>query len=368
MRNIIITLIAIILLSSQTQAVEFRVELWPYGPEGMGLCAKDTELRLYMNNNDTQRNGYSIPFEISGIGMENFEWLDAGAPSPEGGHLGGCLEILNGFAPGDYSTARFTALNAITADSWDGNLPDTMNHTTAQAGPSAPGWSADEGELLVYKWHFNVRDYSFSLDRTLCIDSIAHSIPPLDWLWSPASGPFGGPYCFEFTPACPPTEIVNCPESEIVVNVGRQVSLTFEIDQTCGHPLNEIEPSMGNAVITGEQQFTWTFEPTYQDTGYHNVEICAIFSAQSCPTPDNCQFTLYVSKLPICADIDGNDEVNLLDILYMIDHIYGTPQGPGPVNPEYGDLDNSGNMDLLDILYLIDVLYGELPSEPPQCP
>lgn len=70
----------------------------------------------------------------------------------------------------------------------------------------------------------------------------------------------------------------------------------------------------------------------------------------------------------ICGDpsLDGN--VNLIDILYLIDYLYGVPPGPAPNPRESGDVNADGLVNLVDILYLIDNLYGVPPGPDPQCP
>jgi len=70
----------------------------------------------------------------------------------------------------------------------------------------------------------------------------------------------------------------------------------------------------------------------------------------------------------VCGDPNDDDAVNLLDVLYLIDHLYGDPIGPAPVPPESGDANADGSINLLDILYLIDFLYGVPQGPEPLCP
>ncbi|UCD17499.1 MAG: DUF1028 domain-containing protein [Candidatus Zixiibacteriota bacterium] len=69
-----------------------------------------------------------------------------------------------------------------------------------------------------------------------------------------------------------------------------------------------------------------------------------------------------------CGDANDDGGINLLDVLYLIDHLYGDPIGPAPVPPEAGDANADGDINLLDILYLIDNLYGTPPGPEPECP
>ncbi len=68
-----------------------------------------------------------------------------------------------------------------------------------------------------------------------------------------------------------------------------------------------------------------------------------------------------------CGDVDANGAHNLIDILYLIDNIYGDPPGPDPIPASTGDVNSDGNTNLLDILYLIDYIYGDPPGDAPEC-
>ena len=57
------------------------------------------------------------------------------------------------------------------------------------------------------------------------------------------------------------------------------------------------------------------------------------------------------------GDVDYSGTLNLIDILFLIDAIYG--DGPDPTPPAMGDVNCDGDLNLLDILYLIDNIYGE---------
>jgi len=65
----------------------------------------------------------------------------------------------------------------------------------------------------------------------------------------------------------------------------------------------------------------------------------------------------------ICGDIDGDDTVNLLDVIFLINYLYKEGTAPNP--PERGDLDGSGAANMLDITMLINYLYNEGPA--PTC-
>ena len=75
-----------------------------------------------------------------------------------------------------------------------------------------------------------------------------------------------------------------------------------------------------------------------------------------------------VNPVPDCGDANYDGNIDLLDILFIIDYIYGVPPGPSPV-PEYSvDTNSDGAVNLLDILILIDFIYGNPPGAAPDCP
>jgi len=69
-----------------------------------------------------------------------------------------------------------------------------------------------------------------------------------------------------------------------------------------------------------------------------------------------------------CGDASCDGIINLLDVLYVIDYLYGVPSGSAPQPLETGDANADGAINLLDILYFIDYLYGSPPGPEPQCP
>ncbi len=65
------------------------------------------------------------------------------------------------------------------------------------------------------------------------------------------------------------------------------------------------------------------------------------------------QFITYTET--VCGDADGNFNVNLLDITYLISYLY--KDGPAPQHMQAADPDGNGTTNLLDITYLIAYLY-----------
>jgi hypothetical protein len=70
---------------------------------------------------------------------------------------------------------------------------------------------------------------------------------------------------------------------------------------------------------------------------------------------DYCQY--------ICGDANGEGNVNILDITYLIGCLY--QEGSCPEPDWVGDVNNNGATNILDITYLINYLYQGGPE--PEC-
>lgn len=72
-----------------------------------------------------------------------------------------------------------------------------------------------------------------------------------------------------------------------------------------------------------------------------------------------------IAEIPpiFCMDITGDDKINILDPVFLLNFIYGAdayaPEGTD------GDVDNSGVVDILDALAIINFFYKSFP--PPDC-
>lgn len=88
-------------------------------------------------------------------------------------------------------------------------------------------------------------------------------------------------------------------------------------------------------------------------------------------TKDSLEVSIFDRQLVapefICGDVNADTDINLIDILYLIDYVYGTPAGPEPTPLQSGDVNSDGNLNLLDILYLISYIYDEPPGPEPVC-
>jgi len=68
--------------------------------------------------------------------------------------------------------------------------------------------------------------------------------------------------------------------------------------------------------------------------------------------------------LPFCGDVNGDDKLDLLDILYLIKYKFF--DGPEPFPLVTGDVNSDYTIDMLDILYYIDFKFKHGPE--PVCP
>jgi len=65
-----------------------------------------------------------------------------------------------------------------------------------------------------------------------------------------------------------------------------------------------------------------------------------------------------------CGDVNGDEDINIFDVVYLIDYLYR--DGPEPVDLWTADVNGDGDVNIFDIVYLIDYLYRDGP--PPACP
>jgi hypothetical protein len=58
----------------------------------------------------------------------------------------------------------------------------------------------------------------------------------------------------------------------------------------------------------------------------------------------------------VCGDADGNEVVNVSDIVWMINFVFG--DGPPPEPMAAGDVDCNGSVNVSDIVFLINFVFG----------
>lgn len=73
--------------------------------------------------------------------------------------------------------------------------------------------------------------------------------------------------------------------------------------------------------------------------------------------------TVMIPPSCTCGEVNGDDMINILDIVYLINFKY--KGGPAPTFPECSDVNNDGDLNILDIVYLINFKYKAGPA--PNC-
>jgi len=79
---------------------------------------------------------------------------------------------------------------------------------------------------------------------------------------------------------------------------------------------------------------------------------------------DNHSWTVEVLGGYTCGDVDGNETIDILDIIYLID--YKFKGGPAPAVMNAADTNSDGTINVLDIIVLIDFKFTSGPA--PTCP
>lgn len=200
----IIAILCFFIFVSSVAAIEFNLKIDPeyqFFHPGYALffyeTEKDVTIQLQMANNDgIEWCAYSMPLRIYGTGkLSTVNWVDAGGTAEPS------IVRTNGFEMGG---GIWSTMNAVNVWSWDGNLPDTMNHTVVSCiGSSGTGWLPEMDQLTTYfMFHLNVF-LEHGDTGSVCIDSVSEpSDTKYDWLFSIYQD-FGGPHCFRFaTSAC----------------------------------------------------------------------------------------------------------------------------------------------------------------------
>jgi hypothetical protein len=67
-----------------------------------------------------------------------------------------------------------------------------------------------------------------------------------------------------------------------------------------------------------------------------------------------------------CGDVDGNETINVSDVVFLIDYVFGDGPAPDPV--ETGDVNCDEVINVSDVVYLISFVFGDGPEPCADCP
>jgi hypothetical protein len=114
----------------------------------------------------------------------------------------------------------------------------------------------------------------------------------------------------------------------------------------------------------------WKFSPVCVDSGtIYTLEICASNPLYPCPQADtglHAFINLVVTnEVPIMGDANGNGDIDIQDIIFIIAYKY---LGGGEPIPSYkvADVNADGTVNIFDIVYLLCYLFMNGPE--PLCP
>jgi hypothetical protein len=237
-----------VLTFAETDAVTVRPEASPLLGPGYIEKGIPFTIDIYMNNNDGEENvGYSMPF--------TFYSPDNSITTITHRNVGGVGPHLSILYLNDFDTF-WTMMDMWTDFGFDGNLPDTINHTTA----TLTGWPPDLGEKLFLQFAMQIDQ-----EGEFCIDSCSVYYPAspgtYDWIFD-FDSPFFGPFCWKVV-----TEIPQNPEIGVTPE-------SFLFEGMAGDPppppqsLKVLNLAMGYLNWTATWKSSWlSVSPSYGDHG-----------------------------------------------------------------------------------------------------
>ncbi|MCP4703222.1 MAG: hypothetical protein GY865_01320 [candidate division Zixibacteria bacterium] len=340
-------------------AVDFEVQLEPgktfIHPDDMNTYAMgstDVYIDIKMGNNsgaDIFGFVQTLRFYSTNGNGTTIVWSDEGF-TPESS-----IERLNGWEDATY----WNYINEINTFSWDGSLPDTMNHTTT--GDIA--WPDGDPTTSHLRFHFMVpvpgHDPLTDIVE-ICVDQSDAPDPTYDWLF-PDGSQFGGPYCFEFLGVIVVPPVVETPQS-IETYHDTPFDVVFDIDFAEEPPLtgvcayDENDNPIGVVSLYVWHQLHWFFIPPCDwanDELTHTVTFHAECATAGllCPmTPGSTVELIVNERLPVIRDKYREDllvrveetEIITFELLHygIYDEAWSYQVNPNPEGPS--NILNSG--------------------------
>lgn len=330
--------------SDSTLANEFRVEftgaIYDTGTDSVLNTDYPFSVKIYFTASDVD-NGWSTPFVFYGTD-----------------------QVTNLWSPGEITInpdflSCWGLFNTVEYESWDGDLTngstipgDQFNFSGVALNNALQCLTTEEN--LIFEIDFVdglVNNSNLKQFGQFCIDSGDFDNDSFDWLFNPPVF-FNGPYCIPVGGMIPVANIVNCPQYTLVVEPGGQITYDFDTDWPGSTDFSMVSGPGAVDILTGE----WMWQTEVSDKGKHTVEICGVYEGMECIPRLNCNFTVLVG---VCGDVNGDGQVNLLDVTAMILYIYN---GYPLEIPDAIDVNGDGTANLLDVIYLVNYLYKDGPA------
>lgn len=261
---------------------------------------------IYMNNNDFTRFGHSFTLVLY---------------SPDASIYGVTHQDVAG--QGAFHSVEYLSIfqlwdifNQLTGFSWDGVLPDSINHS-ALGNRSCSPWPSNLGEQIYMKFHLIINETG-----RFCIDSVDHAIHAYDWLFESPSPSFHGPYCWT---------VIGGADSD-----ADGVPDALDNCSSVANPMQE--DADGDGIGNVCDNCTDTDHDGYGNPGYP-ANTC---QADNCPALSN----------PVQEDTDGDGIGDVCDNCIDTDHDgFGNPGYPAntcqvdncPITPNPGQEDGNGD-------------------------
>lgn len=70
----------------------------------------------------------------------------------------------------------------------------------------------------------------------------------------------------------------------------------------------------------------------------------------------------------VCGNMDASPDgqIDITDLVYLVNYMFGVPSGPVPSPYEAGNIDCAGEIDIADLVYMVNYMFG-VPSGPEPC-
>jgi outer membrane protein assembly factor BamB len=124
--------------------------------------------------------------------------------------------------------------------------------------------------------------------------------------------------------------------------------------------------TLGVTDLAGGQSYQALFAPWLVGKvgeSFFHVIAFTVLSGDNNGTNDTLFAELLAGAELTCGDVNADDRVDMLDILYLMAYLYKYGAPPDPTEP--ADVNNDGDINMLDILYLVAFLYKSGPA--PDC-